>query len=351
MLSRQEILAWLREEDPQKLAELWRMADTVRHCCVGDQVHLRGLVEISSYCCRQCAYCGLRADNRELARYRMTEEEILACADEAVRLGYGTLVMQAGEDDGIRADWLASLVRRIKASTKLAVTLSLGERDPDELELWKAAGADRYLLRFETSHRALYERIHPPRTQATISDRIALLRQLREIGYEIGSGVMTGIPGQTYESLADDLEAFAALDLDMIGIGPFIAHPNTPIGRGELPMAKAGEQVPGGEEMVYKMVALTRLLCPQANIPATTALATVNKVNGRENGLQRGANVVMPNLTPLRYRALYQIYPAKACIDETAAQCNGCLRRRVRSIGRSVGVGPGGRKREVYAGR
>lgn len=341
-LTRDEILNWLREEDPQALRELWSMADTARHCCVGDQVHLRGLIEISSHCVRQCAYCGLRAGNTQLARYRMSREEILACANEAVRLGYGTVVMQAGEDPGLSADFIADLVRAIKASTRLAVTLSLGERDDEELKLWRAAGADRYLLRFETSDRQLYETIHPSRAGRPTSDRIALLRRLGEIGYEVGSGVMVGIPGQTYESLADDLATFASLDLDMIGIGPYLPHPETPLANSTAP-----RHVPNSELMVYKMVALTRLLCPQANIPATTALATINKASGRENGLQRGANVVMPNVTPTKYRAMYQIYPAKACIDETAQQCNQCLKGRIRSIGRFIGAGQGGRSKEI----
>lgn len=347
MLTREENLDWLREEDEGVLKELWSLADTVRHCCVGDEVHLRGLLEISNCCVRQCSYCGLRVANKEIERYRMGRDEILECVDEAVRLGYGTIVMQAGEDPGIEATWMAGIIREIKSRTNLAVTLSLGERADDELQCWRDAGADRYLLRFETSDRGLYDMIHPPR-RGEHSDRLAMLRRLRELGYEIGSGVMVGIPGQTYHSLADDLQTFCDLDLDMIGIGPFIPHPATPLGSDTWTRHyAAGEQVPATELMVYKMVALARVMCPQANIPATTALATINKVSGRENGLQRGANIVMPNLTPVKYRAMYQIYPAKACIDETAQQCSGCLRGRIRSIGRFVGSGPGSRRRSA----
>ena len=344
MLSRTEILNWLREEGEQRLEELWRTADTVRREHVGDAVHLRGLVEFSNHCVRRCAYCGISVGNRELVRYRMAADEIMESVRQAVALGYGTVVLQAGEDYGITREWLANLVGRIKAETALAVTLSLGERPDDDLAAWRAAGADRYLLRFETSDTALYDRIHPP-LPGRPSDRFAILRRLAALGYEAGSGVMIGIPGQTYASLAHDLETFATMDLDMIGVGPYLPHPATPLGRGELPEAPPGEQVPNTELMTYKVVALARLVDPDANIPSTTALATLNLASGRELGLARGANVVMPNLTPTKYRALYEIYPAKACIRETAAQCGTCLSGRIVRIGRTVGNGPGGRKR------
>jgi biotin synthase len=344
-LTHEEILAWLTETDPVRLEELWRMADATRAANVGDEVHLRGLIEISNHCVRQCGYCGLRAGNRELDRYRMTEDEIVACAQEAVLYGYGTVVLQAGEDYGLKTDWVSNVVRRIKAETGLAVTLSLGERREDELRAWREAGADRYLLRFETSDDDLYRLIHP-NLPGRESDRLAMLRMLRELGYEIGSGVMVGIPGQTYDTLASDIELFRDLDIDMIGIGPYISHPATPLGDGAwAPVEPLPDQVPNTELMVYKAVALTRLVCPQSNIPSTTALATINKASGRERGLQRGANIVMPNVTPRKYRAMYEIYPAKACIDETAAECRFCLLGRIESIGRHPGSGPGGRKR------
>jgi biotin synthase len=199
------------------------------------------------------------------------------------------------------------------------------------------------LLRFETSDEKLFRLIHPYRfSQGT--DRLTLLRQLQSIGYEAGGGIMVGIPGQSYESLAQDILTFHAMDLDMIGIGPYIPHPATPLGTGELrPEIEPSEQVPGCEEMVYKMIALTRIVCPTANIPSTSALATINKVSGRKQGLSVGANVVMPNLTPVKYRRLYEIYPAKACIEEDATDCNQCLRGQIQSLGRFAGQGPGGR--------
>jgi biotin synthase len=351
-LTHEALVAWLTETDPVRLDALWRLADETRSANVGDEVHLRGLIEISNHCVRQCGYCGLRAGNRGLDRYRMTEDEIVACAQDALAFGYGTVVLQAGEDYGLGTDWVSDLIGRIKVETGLAVTLSLGERGDHELEAWREAGADRYLLRFETSDEQLYRRIHPA-LPGRRSDRMALLRRLRQSGYEIGSGVMIGIPGQTYAGLAADIEWFRHLDLDMIGVGPFIAHPETPLGKAPTGEATAHEparpspaaQVANDELTVYKAMALTRLVCPQANIPSTTALATINKESGRELGLQRGANIVMPNLTPPRYRALYEIYPEKACVNETAEMCRGCLAGRIHSIGRSVGTGAGGRRR------
>jgi biotin synthase len=348
-LDKAEILGWLRESEATRLAELWRAADETRRSRVGNAVHLRGLVEISNHCVRQCAYCGLRAGNRTLKRYRMNADEIFVAALQAVKFGYGTLVLQAGEDCEITADWMSGVIRQIKAETPLAVTLSLGERTDEELAAWREAGADRYLLRFETSDCNLFEKIHPPLGNRKC-DRIAILRRLNALGYEIGSGIMVGIPGQTWASLADDIALFRELDLDMIGIGPFISHPATPLGDATkfFPSAN-GEQAPNTELMVYKTVALTRLVRPDANIPATTALATINKKNGRELGLQRGANVFMPNLTPLKYRRLYEIYPDKACIAETGNACNACLAMRIKMIDRHVGRGPGGRRDRTFA--
>ncbi|MCX7428499.1 MAG: [FeFe] hydrogenase H-cluster radical SAM maturase HydE [Planctomycetia bacterium] len=336
-----EIVQWLRETDPARLARLWREADLARQRHVGGDIHLRGLIELSNHCVRLCGYCGLRAANAKVRRYRMTEDEILDCAHSAVELGYGTVVLQSGEDPGVDADWMTRVIRRIKAETPLAVTLSLGERSDDELAAWREAGADRYLLRFETSNRALYQRIHPPRNGAR-SDRLAILATLRRLGYEIGSGVMIGIPGQSYDDLARDIELFAAIGLDMIGVGPYLVHPETPLADPlEHPPLAEDRQVPNSELMTYKVVALARLACPRANIPATTALATLNSRTGRELGLERGANVIMPNLTPPEYRADYEIYPDKACITETAEDCGRCVQRRIESIGRTVGAGRG----------
>lgn len=363
-MQRHEILNWLREPDDHRLAALWRQADEVRRRHVGDAVYLRGLIEISNHCRRQCWYCGLRAPNTRLPRYRLTTEEILGCARQAAARGYGTVVLQAGEDPALTRERIADVVRRIKAETPLAVTLSLGEQSYETLTAWREAGADRYLLRFETSNAALLARIHPPLAGQT-RDRLAILPELRALGYEVGSGVMVGIPGQTYADLADDVALFRELDLDMIGVGPFLPHPDTPLGTAAGGNPANGEatgpgtapdehetgrhngqpgqgQVPATELMTYKVIALARLACPRANIPSTTALATLNRAQGRELGLSRGANIVMPNLTPPEYRRLYEIYPAKACLTETVEQFHAALTARILSLGRTIGVGPGG---------
>jgi len=344
-LTRTEVLAWLRETDPARLKKLWGRADRVRRRCVGDAVHRRGLIEISNHCTRSCCYCGLRAANAKAQRYRMSDGEIWSAVKQAVAFGYGTVVLQSGEDPGLGTERIAALVRRIKSETVLAVTLSLGEREPEELCAWREAGADRYLLRFETSDARLFRKIHP-NLPGKRTDRLALLEILHSLGYEVGSGVMVGIPGQSYRSLTRDLLTFKDLDLDMIGVGPYLPHPDTPLGAGWQPQdLRAGEQVPADAEMTCKVLALGRLLCPKSNIPSTTALATIDPEQGRELGLRRGANVVMPNLTPTRYRAAYEIYPGKACIAESATACHGCLERRIRALGRCPGLGPGGRLR------
>jgi biotin synthase len=339
-ITKDDILAWLREDDPTRLDELWKHADDVRRTNVGDEVHLRGLIELSNYCRRRCAYCGLHVDNRSVQRYRMDDDEILGCVRDAVSFGYGTVVLQSGEDPGLTLDRISNLIRRIRQESDLAVTLSLGERSRKELLAWREAGADRYLLRFETSNPTLFHAIHPPVSNEP-SDRIQMLRDIRAMDFETGSGVMVGIPGQTFDDLAGDIAMFRTLGLDMIGVGPFLPHPDTRLGSGDLYGGVVPDQVPNTELMTYKTVALTRTVRPDANIPSTTALATVNLANGRELGLSRGANIVMPNLTPPKYRALYEIYPAKACIQETGQQCHACMEGRIRSIGRVPGSGRG----------
>jgi biotin synthase len=361
-LTRDEVLAWLKEEEEWKLSFLWQEADKVRREHVGDEVHLRGLIELSSFCRRDCHYCGIRG-SRKIERYRMTEEEVMECVRTGQKLEYGTVVLQSGEDLGSTSDFIANLVRRIKTETPLAVTLALGERNLEELATWREAGADRYLLKHETSDPELFRRIHPPieeerrvkseKRSPAPNQRVELLKQARALGYEIGSGVMVGIPGQSYESLADDIMLFRDLDLEMIGCGPFVPHPQTPLGQAVIPSESdesrnlsGSLQVPATDVMTTKVVALTRLVCQDANIPSTTALATVNREHGREMGLERGANVWMPNLTQLRYRALYEIYPGKAKVIDTAEQFHMNLLATLQRIGRVPGKGPGGRKRE-----
>lgn len=339
-MTRDELTRWLTETDPARLTELWRRADAARQSAVGHAVHLRALLEISNYCIRLCLYCGLRAPNTCLLRYRMTAGEIAACAAQAAAHGCGTLVLQAGEDEGLTTIWVADLVRRLKAETGLAITLSLGERGPTELAAWRRAGADRYLLRFETSNNQLLTPLHPARPGQQL-DRRALLRTLRDLGYEVGSGTMIGLPGQSFADLASDLLLFRELDLDMIGVGPYIPHPDTPLGAAASHKRSAATQVPADELTTYKVIALARLLCPLANIPATTALATLNPQTGYELGLQRGANVIMPNFTPAPYRRAYDVYPGKPAARDDLEHHWDTLTARLAALGRPLGSGPG----------
>ena len=347
-LSRDAIEYWLRETDEARLEKLWAAADEARHRYVGDAVHLRGLVELSNYCVRGCTYCGIRAGNRGVERYRVSEDVALECARKAVAFGYGTLVMQSGEDYGITREWMSDVLRRIRSETAIsAITLSLGERPDEDLIAWREAGGDRYLLRFETSDEDLYRRIHPD-LPGKASDRMRILRRLQELGYEAGTGIMVGIPGQTWASIAGDIELFRHMDMDMIGLGPYLPHPATPLGQEFARRQEAADwpedQSANTELATCKVLALTRLARPDANLPATTALSLVNKTGGRAHGLERGANVVMPNLTPLEERERYEIYPEKAAVHETAEAINESILHLLSSLGRTPGAGAGGRR-------
>lgn len=327
-LTREDLIHLLKLEDEEALAELYGLADRYREKFVGDEVHLRGLIEFSNHCRKNCLYCGIRRGNQRVERYRMSLEEILENIILAGKLDYKTVVLQSGEDLYYSADMLADLLRQIKQRADVAVTLSIGERPYDEYRRLHEAGADRFLLRFETSNPRLYKKLHP---DSDYEARMAALRWLGEIGYQVGSGVMIGLPGQTVEDLADDILTFRDLELDMVGVGPYICH-------GETPLAGNPDGTP---DMTYKVIALTRIVTRYANIPATTALATLRQADGREVALQAGANVVMPNVTPVQYRALYELYPAKVCISENAEQCHGCMHGRIFSIGRSISRGYG----------
>ncbi len=362
-LSVSQISAWLQETDRQKLSKLYAAADALRKERVGDGVWFRGLIEISSYCRRNCLYCGIRAA-RKLTRYRMTREEIVESARKAYEFQFGTVVLQAGEDLLLDENFIVDVVREIKERFGLAITLSLGERKDREWIKWKEAGADRYLLRFETSNPQLYKAIHPLANDVVYPNRIAMLKRLREIGYEIGTGVMIGVPGQTYDDLARDLALFRELDVDMIGCGPFLPHSHTPLGRAtvqdgywrSLPPTESeidsptnvpfaypfsDAQVPADVATTFKVVALARILCPNANIPSTTAVATLDANDGRKGALERGANVVMPNVTPRKYRALYEIYPNKSASFEDPDATRLQELKHLEEIGRFQGVGAG----------
>ena len=323
-LSRDEIIALLKDDSIND--ELFKAADEVRKKYLGDEVHLRGLLEFPNLSKRNCMYCELRRDNKNLNRYRLSHEEIIDFAKKAVGYGYKTLVLQGGEDDYYTVERLVPIVKDLKA-LGVALTLSIGERPFEEYEALKKAGADRFLLRIETTDRELYEELDPGMSH---ENRIQCLKNLRKLGYEVGSGCLVGLPGQKIESSADDILFFKELDVDMNGIGPFIPNEDTPLKDAE-----------GGQfELALKVMAIVRLLLPDINIPATTAMETLNK-QGRVIALQCGANVVMPNVTEGEYRKLYALYPGKICTGDTPAHCRGCISGKIRGIGRIVSDGPG----------
>lgn len=326
-LEKSEIVALLADESINK--EIFGAADRVRRQYVGEHVHLRGLIEFSNICKQNCQYCGLQLDNQQVTRYRLDPDEIVKLAAKAKSYGYKTVVLQSGEDSFYSVDMLQYIIAKIKA-LDLALTLSIGEKSHDEYAAYKAAGADRYLLRIETTDSQLYQQLHPG---MSLENRMRCLRDLKELGYEVGTGCLVGLPNQTLESLAEDILFFKALDADMVGLGPFIPNADTPL-----------RNCSGGTfELSIKVMAIVRLLLPDANIPATTAMETLNK-EGRIIALQSGANVVMPNVTEGDYRRWYALYPGKICINDTPAHCRGCITGKITSIGRKIAEDKGFRK-------
>lgn len=300
------------------------LADEVRQKHYGKKVFLRGLIEISSYCKNDCLYCGIRRSNKNAERYRLTREEILSCCENGYELGFRTFVMQGGEDAYFTDDFMCEIISEIKRKyPECAVTLSLGERTYESYKRLKNAGADRYLLRHETASPELYGKLHP--SEMSLKNRIECLYNLRELGYQVGAGFMVGVPFQTTENLIEDLRFLQNLKPQMIGIGAFIPHRDTPF-RSE----KAGTL-----ELTLRLLGILRLMFPEALIPATTALGTIAP-NGRELGLKTGCNVVMPNLSPVSVRKKYSLYDNKICTGEESAECKVCLQRRIESAGYEI---------------
>lgn len=301
-LDRNQLIELLSDDSPEVMEALRREADRVRYETVGDAVHVRGIIEFSNNCIRSCVYCGLNRCNQKVSRYRISPGEIISTAEQAAEMGYKTLVLQSGDDFVYSGETLAEILWKIK-KTGMAVTMAVGERPFEDYQMWREAGADRYLLKFETSDPELYARLHPG---TSLSKRLHCLQQLRDLGYQLGSGFMVGLPGQTIETLADDLLLMRSWELEMAGMGPFIPHPQTRLAHDEA----------GSVALTLKVLALARLLMPWAHLPATTALSSLDR-DGRRLGLTGGANVLMPNLTPMEYRCLYEIYPNKAEVNET----------------------------------
>ena len=327
-LTKEELTGILKDSSVNE--KLFTAADEVRKKYVGDEVHLRGLIEFSNICKCNCKYCGFRKDNDKLERYKLTPEEVIDFAKKASSYGYKTVVMQSGESPQYKTEVFANIIREIK-KFDLAITLSIGERSFEDYKTFKEAGADRFLIRIETTDEELYKKMHP---KMSLENRKKCLKDLKTLGYEVGSGCLVGLPEQTIESLANDILFFKEIDADMIGIGPFIPNPNTP-----LHDAKGGDFT-----LALKVMALTRLLLPTINIPATTAMETLNP-NGRIIALQSGANVVMPNVTEGDYRRKYEIYPGKICVGDSPSHCRGCISGKIQSIGRTISTDYGFHKK------
>lgn len=309
------------DEFNEPLAEA---ADIRRRENYGDKVYIRGLIEFTNYCRNNCYYCGIRRDNKKAERYRLTKDEILLCCDEGYKLGFRTFVMQGGEDPYYTDEMICDIVSKIKSRyPDCAVTLSIGEKPRESYQAFFDAGADRYLLRHETADPEHYGKLHPE--SMSLENRKECLFDLKEIGYQVGSGFMVGSPYQTTENLISDLRFLQKLQPDMIGIGPYITHADTPF----------AEFKSGNVMLTLRLVSILRLMFPYALIPSTTALGTIHP-QGRELGLKAGANVVMPNLSPVSVRKLYSLYENKICTGEEAAQCRGCLERRVESAGYKI---------------
>lgn len=317
--SRNDIIEILQDDSNNDW--LFSLADKTREEYVGDEVHLRGLIEFSNICKRQCKYCGLRCEDKFIDRYRISKENIISYAEHAVNMGYKTIVLQSGEDEYYNTDLMCEIIAGIK-KLGVALTLSIGEKTYEEYKAFKEAGADRYLIRIETTDKTLYNQMHP---NMDFDNRVRCLENLGRLGYEVGTGCLVGLPNQTIESLADDILFFKEINADMVGIGPFIPHPHTPL----------KDSATGSFTLALKVMALTRILLKDINIPATTAMETLNP-NGRIIALQSGANVVMPNVTTTEYRAKYEIYPNKICVNENPDKCKGCISAKIQSIGRSV---------------
>ncbi|MDR1839507.1 MAG: [FeFe] hydrogenase H-cluster radical SAM maturase HydE [Treponema sp.] len=308
---------------------LFTEADRVRRRIYGTDVYIRGLIELTNYCKNNCYYCGIRRDNSGLERYRLSPDQILDCCDTGYELGFRTFVMQGGEDNWYNDEVMCEIVSRIKSKfSDCAVTLSLGERAYDSYKALYDAGADRYLLRHETACDAHYRQLHPE--NMSLENRKKCLWNLKEIGFQTGSGFMVGSPYQKTEHLIADLRFLQELKPAMIGIGPYITHSDTPF----------KDFKSGSLELTLRLVSILRLMFPYALIPATTALGTIAP-DGRELGLKAGANVVMPNLSPSSFRRQYALYDGKICTGEEAAECKGCLERRINLAGFKIVVARG----------
>lgn len=323
--------ALIAANSPELAARAAEMACAVRHEIYGNRVFIRGLIEFTSYCRNDCYYCGLRRSNRNAQRYRLTEEQILSCCEVGWELGFRTFVLQGGEDPWFTDEKICALVREIKRRyPECAVTLSIGEKEESSYRAYREAGADRYLLRHETADDCHYRRLHPE--ELSLSHRLACLQTLKQLGFQTGAGFMVGSPGQTPATLAKDMLFLQKLQPDMVGIGPFLPHHDTPFAK----------EAPGSGALTCYLLSLVRLMLPRVLLPATTALGTL-LTDGRERGMLSGANVVMPNLSPSDVREKYLLYDNKLHSGDEAAESVRHLRESMAVIGYEVVVDRGDR--------
>ena len=331
-LTKEEFISLIENRSPELSEYLFEKARRIRDFYYGNDVYLRGLIEFTNYCKNDCYYCGIRRSNRSASRYRLTKAQILSCCEQGHELGFRTFVLQGGEDGFYSDDMIVDIIRDIKSGyPDCALTLSIGERSFDSYKAFYDAGADRYLLRHETADSVHYSKLHPP--ALTLDTRKKCLMDLKQIGYQVGSGFMVGSPGQKPEQLAEDLIFLQELQPQMVGIGPFIPHHDTPF----------SAEPSGTAELTLFLLALIRLMLPEVLLPATTALGTIDPM-GREKGILAGANVIMPNLSPREVRDKYLLYDNKICTGDEAAECRHCIEGRMSSIGYRVIVDRGDSK-------
>ncbi len=337
-LKKEDIVPILKMGSKKEMEALQSLAMEVKREKVGRGVYFRGLVEFSNVCRKNCFYCGLRKDNKKVSRFRLSEEEILNTAAFAHENRYGSLVLQSGENQSKEhIDFICRIVKRIKSQYNLGITLSCGEQSEDTYRRFFRNGAHRYLLRVETSSRELYGKWHPDDGKHRFETRLDCLRSLKNIGFQLGSGSMVGVPYQTYEDIAGDILFLRDMEVDMMGIGPFIEHSGTPFYRSEAYSIPREERL----NVTLRMIAVLRILLKDVNIASTTALQVLDKF-GREKGLMFGANVIMPNLTPTIRRKDYLLYEDKPCLEEDAFHCNSCLSARIACVGDTIGYGEWG---------
>ena len=337
--TREELVLLLNSEGGER-QQLFQQAQNIKLQAVGNKVYFRGLVEFSNICSKDCLYCGIRKSNEKVIRYEATDNEILEACRFAWINRFGSVVLQSGENSSPAfVQRINLLLRKIKetSNNELGITLSCGEQSPETYRQWYESGAHRYLLRIESSNPDLYRKIHPDNEFHSFDRRLQALTDLKSAGYQVGTGVMIGFPFQTLEDLADDLLFFKRLDVDMVGMGPYIEHEDTPMYAFRHQLKTKQQRF----DLALKMLATLRLLMPDINIAAATALQAIDPA-GREKALTIGANILMPNLTPCIYRKEYQLYENKPCLDEDAELCRNCLEARIELAGCEIGYGEWG---------